>query len=164
MPLDPAREAQKVLEKVWGDRGFPIDPVTIAKELGVQVYDTELPNEVSGALIKEAGKDPIIALHFDDHRNRKRFSCSHELGHYVSRIESSDDSPEYEYIDLRGQLAANGTDEEEIFANRFAANLLMPENVVRKLDKDGKSHFEMAMFFGVSTESLKFRLKNLGLL
>ncbi|MBS3797174.1 ImmA/IrrE family metallo-endopeptidase [Pseudoalteromonas sp. BDTF-M6] len=164
MNLDPNVEAKKVLDRLWCNQGFPVDPVSIAQKMGLQVLDTDLPPTVSGALIKEAGADPIIALHYADHSNRKRFTCAHELGHYVSRIESNDDNIEYEYVDLRGSVAASGCDSEEIFANRFAASLLMPEKVVREHVKSGKSHFESALFFGVSNEALKHRLKNLGLL
>ena len=104
-------------------------------------------------------------LHKSDHNNRKRFSCAHELGHYISRIESNDIEPQqYDYIDLRNDLSANGTDPKEIFANHFAANLLMPEEAVKLLFQEKKQHFEMALYFGISPESLKYRLRSLGLL
>ena len=164
MNLNPQTEANKVLETLWLNQDFPVDPVSIAKKMGLQVLDTELPPSVSGALIKEAGADPIIALHYADHSNRKRFTCAHELGHYVCRIESNDESLEYEYVDLRGPNASNGTDADEIFANQFAANLLMPEAILKKLLRSGKNHFNLAMYFGVSHEALKHRLKALRLL
>ncbi|CAM4406907.1 ImmA/IrrE family metallo-endopeptidase [Pseudoalteromonas ostreae] len=164
MNLDPKIEANKVFETLWASNDFPVDPVSIAQQMGLQVLDTDLPPSVSGALIKEVGEEPIIALHHTDHSNRKRFTCAHELGHYVSRIESEDEGIEYEYVDLRGLSASAGSDPEEIFANKFAANLLMPERIVKKLFKSRKTHFDMAMFFGVSNEALKHRLKSLGLL
>lgn len=164
MNLDPAIEANKVLENFWENRGFPVDPVTIAKSLGVQVFDTSLPENVSGALIKEAGKDPVIALHATDHDNRKRFTCSHELGHYVSRVESNRLETQYGYVDYRGEAAAKGKDPEEVFANQFAANLLMPEKEVNAQRKKRKSHLQLAQYFGVSPEALKHRLNALGLL
>ena len=67
----------------------------------------------------------------------------------------------YEYIDLRSDLSANGTDKNEIFANHFAANLLMPEEKVRSLFEGKKQYYEMALYFGVSPEALKYRLKSL---
>ncbi len=164
MTLNPQKEAQKVLSTLWPEGLFPVDPVTISKRLGLQVVETELPENVSGALIKEKEKDPVIVLHKFDHNNRKRFSCAHELGHYISRTESNDIAQQYEYIDLRSDLAANGTDQKEIFANIFAANLLMPEEEVNLLFRKKKQHFEMALHFGVSPDSLKYRLKSLGLL
>lgn len=160
----PRDYAQKILNKVWANKPFPVDPVTISKILGLNVLETELPPNVSGALIKERGKEPTIVLHRHDHNNRKRFSCAHELGHYISRIESNDTAKEYEYVDLRGALSSTGTDRDEIFANQFSAHLLMPNEIVRKLIKKNKSHFETALFFGVSVEALKPKLNSLGLL
>jgi Zn-dependent peptidase ImmA (M78 family) len=162
--MTPLQAADKVRRAAWDECRFPVDPVTIARKLGLQVLETNLPDDVSGALIKEAGKDPVIVVHRADHSNRKRFSCAHELGHYISRVESSDEATSYEYVDLRSALSANGTDPDEIFANQFAANLLMPVDVVKALHKAQKSHIEMALHFGVSNEAMKFRLKNLGLL
>lgn len=162
--LDPTIEAKKVLDNLWKNKGFPVDPVAISKLMGIDVLDTELPESVSGALIKEAGKDPVIVLHHQDSNNRKRFSCSHELGHYIYRTESDDLSQEYEYIEFRGPSSSTGTDSEEIFANQFAANLLMPHEAIIGINKGDISHYEMALHFGVSAEALKLRLKNLRLL
>jgi len=146
---------------IWKDRGFPVDPVTIANKLGIKILKTDLPDEVSGALIKEKGKDPIIVGHYDDSDNRKRFTYAHELGHYVYRLQRDGDNDEYEYIDLRDQISATGTKEEEIFANQFAANLLMPGREVKNQYKQKPSIMLMAVYFGVSVEAMKFRLKNL---
>ena len=164
MSLNPRNEARKVYDSFWKGRPFPVDPVTISELIGLDVLETTLPDTVSGALIKEAGKDPVIILHKFDHSNRKRFSCSHELGHYIDRVESSESSSEFEYVDLRGPNSSNGSDPSEVFANQFAANLLMPEEVISKLHRENKSHVEMAIFFGVSVEALKNRLKSLRLL
>jgi hypothetical protein len=39
--LNPATEAQKLLNAVWKE-GFPVDPITIAMRIGVQVRGAEL--------------------------------------------------------------------------------------------------------------------------
>jgi Zn-dependent peptidase ImmA (M78 family) len=163
--LNPATEAQKLLNAVWKE-GFPVDPITIAMRIGVQVRGAELPDNISGALLKQPGHDPIILLHHSDSTNRKRFTCAHELGHYVARIESANleenlDITAYEYVDLRGSLAANGTDPDEMFANAFAANLLMPATEVNRVKS--ASIFEMSQYFGVSNEAMMYRLKKLGI-
>lgn len=159
--LNPKSSALMLQESIWKSRGFPVDPVWIAKQLGIDVIETELPDDVSGALIKEADQDPVIILSQADSKNRKRFSCAHELGHYAHRINGSD---HYEYIDLRGQSSRNGKDPEEIFANQFAAELLMPSEDVCNLHKKGKPSFIMASYFGVSDDAIRFRLKNLDLI
>jgi len=162
--MKPEVEATRVLQNTWGNNGFPVDPVSIAKKLGIDVVETSLPESVSGALIKKTGKDPLIAIDSNDSINRRRFSCAHELGHYISRAEKNNFESEYEFVDLRSDSSSNGINPEEIFANKFAANLLMPEAETRKIYKSKKSHFEMAYYFGVSDGALKFRLTNLSII
>lgn len=159
--MNAASAASGLLTTVWGSRGFPVDPAWIAGQLGVRVMETTLPLEVSGALIKEPNQDPQIVLSQSDSKNRKRFTCAHELGHYVSRSERGEEK--YAYVDLRAQSASNGTDKEEIFANQFAAALLMPEDVIRNWAATTPEVFLLASKFGVSPEAISFRLKNLGL-
>jgi hypothetical protein len=70
---------------------------------------------------------------------------------------------EYTTVDLRSKLSTAGTDPEEIYANEFAACLLMPEEEVKRMNKAGLDAFDMAVAFGVSRDAMQFRLKNLGL-
>jgi len=160
MKLD-TQSADELRNAIWKNRGFPVNPVIIANRLGIKVFKSNLPDKVYGALIKEKGKDPIIIAHYADSENRQRFTCAHELGHYVYRLQQNEDDEEYEFLDLRNQQSSEGIREEEIFANQFAANLLMPEKEVRKLAGEEKSSLLMALYFDVSTEAMKIRLKNL---
>lgn len=153
--------AKSVRAEVWEPRGFPVDPAWIAHQMGLRVLDADLPERVSGALVKEAGEDPVILLNKADSRNRKRFSCAHELGHYACRMTNGADH--YEFIDFRDEEAAAGTNSEEIFANRFAAELLMPGNQVKRLHQEGKPSILIARYFGVSDDAIRIRFKSLGL-
>ena len=154
--------AHALLKDIWGDRKFPVDPVWIANELGLDVVETTLDDDVSGALLKEPEQDPVIILNRNDSNVRKRFTCAHELGHYVKRTENGQPL-EYEFVDYRGKLASQGVDSEEIFANNFAACLLMPEKEVRRLNNAGYAPVMMASYFGVSDDAIRYRLKKLGL-
>ena len=51
---------------------------------------------------------------------------------------------------------------EEVSANRFAAELLMPKEMVEEFLDQGLSAWEMARRFGVSDEAMGYRLHNLG--
>ena len=64
--------------------------------------------------------------------------------------------------DRRGPSAARGNNPDEIYANQFAAALLMPEEKVREL-RGQIGPAAMAVEFGVSLEAMMFRLENLGL-
>lgn len=155
--------ADNVRQLCWVEDRFPVDPVAIARKLGVRVVETALPGNVSGALFKEVGQDPVIVIHESDSDNRKRFSCAHELGHFIARSESDKAEDQYEYLDLRSDRSSSGDDPDEIWANRFAAELLMPQKNVKVLASRGVPHFEMALRFGVSNAAMKFRLTNLSL-
>jgi Zn-dependent peptidase ImmA (M78 family) len=153
-------DAIELLDQSW-DGAFPVDPVRIAKDLGVKVLDASLKKDISGALVKKEGRDPSILLNAEDSKARKRFTCAHELGHYIRR--SSEPTPQYEYVDYRDKRSSTGTDEEERYANSFAASLLMPEFAIEAVYESGMPAFRLAKQFGVSPESMQHRLNNLGL-
>lgn len=109
--------AANLLKFIWtdsnGDVPLPVDPARIAFDLGVQVFEANLSENISGSLVKTAGVDPVILLNRSDSNKRQRFSCAHELGHFVRH--SGDEA--YEYVEQRGPLAAEGRNSEEIYAN-----------------------------------------------
>ncbi len=156
-------DAERLLRTAWadpfGEITIPVDPVQIANRLGVDVFTAPMDQLISGVLTKKPNSDAVIYLNRADHSNRQRFTCAHELGHYMSRtIKGTFD---YEFIDRRDQLASSGSDPDEIYANQFAAALLMPADVVRRLRRDGLMPFELAYKFKVSEEAMSFRLANL---
>lgn len=159
--MNAQTSAKSLFNSVWKQRGFPVDPVLIANELGIEVVETVLPSDISGALIKDQGKDPVIVLSKSDSNNRKRFTCAHEIGHYAYRFANNGDH--YEYIDFRGQTASAGSDQEEIYANQFAAELLMPSEEITALVKANYPYFLLAQYFGVSDDAMRIRLKNLNI-
>jgi Zn-dependent peptidase ImmA (M78 family) len=156
------QDAARILAQYWGDpKNIPIDPVVIARKLGIEVLNATLDANVFGALVKRSGDSPKILLNIADSPNRKRFSCAHEIGHYVKRRDSDPDT--YEYVDLRDVLSSTGLNPDEIYANSFGACLLMPESEVRRLWNEGLSPIQMTVRFDVSREAMDYRLKNLGL-
>jgi Zn-dependent peptidase ImmA (M78 family) len=166
MDRNPADEADKIRRKIWADISgsadvIPVDPVRIARALGVDVFEAELDSSVSGAIVKQTNRDPTILMNQRDHPNRQRFTAAHELGHYVLH---QNDPEEYEYVDYRDEDASTGSKEEEVFANQFAAHLLMPADVVTKRYRGGATPVELAYEFRVSQEAMVNHLKNLGLL
>jgi IrrE N-terminal-like domain len=166
--MNAERDAWELLQKTWagGDASrlvLPVDPFAIARKLGIHVFaDHSLPPEVSGMLRKQPGyDDPEILLNASDSRNRQRFTCAHEIGHYYQRVKDGVDEA-WEYVDKRDALSSTGLKPEEVYANKFAAELLMPNKAVRQL----ASKYEpatLAFEFGVSADAMRFRLENLRL-
>lgn len=167
MPQNPEIAAKEVLTAVWSptweDMPYPIDPAKVAERLGLKVYKADLNKTVSGMLLKKPARDPEIFLNGSDSSNRQRFSCAHELGHYVKRTSVDGSAEEMEFVDFRDPLAAKGLEPDEVWANQFAAALLMPRELVIRVHKELKSPAAMAGEFGVSTDAMNFRLQNLGI-
>lgn len=160
-------DAEKMLEAVWAEGSLdrirlPVDPFYIAKVQGIRVFGEPLSGETSGLLRKRSSMDdPEIILNTDEARTRQRFTCAHELGHFNMRTQQRS-FDEWNYVDERATLAGAGTDPAEMYANGFAAALLMPRRAVEKL-WDGEIA-PLAATFGVSPEAMTNRLKNLKLL
>lgn len=122
----------------------------------VQLEYTDFDSTLSGSLSK---KDSywLIRVNKLHSKTRQRFTIAHELGHFVYH---KDD--EQEFVDttfFRGLTADN----LEYTANRFASELLMPEEEVRQLiDKENvRSIAELANRFGVSSSAMLYRVKEL---
>jgi Zn-dependent peptidase ImmA (M78 family) len=159
--MNPEIDASELLNAMWRGKNLPVDPVQIAWDLGLNVVETDLPENISGALIKDLDKDPVIFLSKADSNNRKRFTCAHEIGHYAYRL--ANNGSHYEFVDFRDGSSATGDNQEEVYANQFAANLLMPADEVAQLSNQGLPSFLIAQHFGVSDDAIRFRLKNLRL-
>lgn len=160
----PERDAKDVLDAAWdrwseGELELPVNPIAVARELGLEVYLADLDDAVSGMLVKEPGEEATIYLNRQNSETRQRFTCAHEIGHYLRRSAAGDD--DWSYVDLRNHLSSTGQDTEERYANSFAASLLMPRSEVRRLaERHGPAI--MARKFGVSSDAMNYRLNNLG--
>jgi Zn-dependent peptidase ImmA (M78 family) len=172
-PRVPAEDdARELLKTAWATAGtgggvpLPVDPFAIAQALGIKAYSAPLDKGVSGKLVKRAGEDAEIYVHSADSLNRQRFTCAHEIGHYVRRVAAQD--TEWEYVEHRDLITSQGTSPDEIYANQFAAALLMPREAVEaryaELESRGlAAAASLAVEFGVSADAMQYRIKNLGL-
>lgn len=140
---------------------LPVDPVAVARRFGINVYSSDLRNDVAGILSK-LGHDEGVDMFLNRNHGptRQRFTAAHELGHYFHNATGPDhDSFYFE----RADLARCGTDQDEIYANGFAACLLMPRPEVRDLVAEGYGIVELANAFHVSPDAMNYRLRNLSL-
>ena len=75
------RKAEEALERA-GIKAAPVDPRIVAEALGIKVTFKVFEGDLSGALMRPAGADAVIAVQTSHPRNRKRFSIAHEIGHF----------------------------------------------------------------------------------
>lgn len=146
--------------------GAPVDVYRIIKKEGISLAFEEMEDDHSGVLLVENGV-AAIAVNSTHHPHRQRFSAAHELGHYVLHSRGRDRL----FVDKayrRSRMSSSGTDTDEIEANRFAAALLMPENLIRKYTGDNPitdlDICKLALKFQVSEQAMTLRLVNLGLI
>lgn len=154
--------ADEVRQNYWGE-SVPVDPFAIAKELSIDVrLDPALGDDVAGVIIKEYDEDPVIYINASDSRVRQRFTCAHEIGHYIERtIVQDQPDDDFGFTDKR-QSGPN--DIHEFFADMFAANLLMPEHDVRLLaEQHGDKTVALARAFDVSLPAMRIRRQHLQL-
>jgi Zn-dependent peptidase ImmA (M78 family) len=164
--MEPGRDAWELLKQVWLTQGpgrilLPVDPIELAEKIGIVVLDDdELEPEVSVILRKKPGFwDPEILLNPIVTIDRRRFICAHAIGHYNRNIEMRRNGA-WEFIDGRDFFAAD-SDPEESYATEFAAELLMPREVLKALD-DAASVASLAALFGVTGDVMSARLDRIG--
>lgn len=148
------RDAEWLLREHW-DGTFPVDPVAIAEELGIEVIFGTLREGTSGAIIAE-GEDVQILISEDDPMGRQTFTCAHELGHYQERRRARD--PEYSFEDTR---RPGEYDLHEFYADEFAGNLLMPERRFLDVYAHNIDERTLAAYFAVSPTAVRKRIARL---
>ncbi|WP_208993817.1 ImmA/IrrE family metallo-endopeptidase [Labrenzia sp. C1B10] len=143
--------------------GLPMDssiPIESIIESNDELELSFIDLGINDAYIKRIADNRFeIAVNSKHHKNRQRFSMAHEYAHYLLHRGKIDSMPEGERI-----LHRNGDRNSiEYQANTFAAELLMPEILVRRaFGLSGGNLTKMALELGVSKESLKYRLGDLG--
>lgn len=141
----------------------PVDVNELARKLGLRVHHTlSLPETVSGAIKREQarGEEPIfrIFVNANDHRRRQRFTLAHEIAHYVLHRDMIGDG-----ITDDAMYRSSLGDDYERQANRMAASILMPAQLVRQYYRGGMiSLAPLAEMFDVSSDAIRIRLKELG--
>lgn len=163
------QRAQNILRESDAYR-VPIPLDLVFNHLGLIAQARALA-DASGVLVVEGGRG-VIGYNAMHSSVRQRFTMAHEIGHYVLHVK---DKQPHLFIDRsvyrRDDESSTGSDHQEVEANKFAAALLMPAELVRSevekhgLDLDDEDDVgALAKRFNVSTAAMSFRLGNLGLL
>jgi Zn-dependent peptidase ImmA (M78 family) len=135
----------------------------VAKKLGIKIIQHAFSENISGVFFRKDNK-LFLGVNSDHHEHRRRFTIAHEIGHYILHSDEMlhYDKDELENIYLRSDDISSP---EEIEANHFAAELLMPEELILKcIENDEQSIKVLAERFNVSEHAMRYRLTNLGFL
>lgn len=158
------KNIRELLDQIDYKSGI-VDLIKIAKNLGIRVIDEELPKDVSGVLDCRVSDDPIILINKNHPLNRRRFSLAHEIAHFRLHNMSG---VHMDKVFLRSDAPTLGKVKIEREANRYAAELLLPEPELRQAWKELPDDWFyenpiqiIAKIFGVSEAALLIRLQQL---
>jgi Zn-dependent peptidase ImmA (M78 family) len=173
--LDVKAEAEKLLHNS-NVFSLPIDVEAVAEYLSIRVLYEDFDDETSGLLVVKNGKR-AIGVNRRHHPNRQRFTIAHEIGHFVLHHDNFEDPKNEIHIDKKWAYfrsaapTAGGNEREEYEANQFAAELLMPEELVKQLIKKSRINLtddfdiaNLASMLKVSEQALTIRLVALKLI
>lgn len=138
---------------------IPVDVLAAANELGVKIFSAKLAEKISGVLVRDpsygSASGFIILVDQDEPAYRQRFTAAHELGHFVLHKDSIGDRVEDNYL-LRSEGMSN---RQEAEANKFAAALLMPMDLIESEMEAGNTTVSgLANKFQVSPTAMSIRL------
>ena len=144
----------------------PVPVHDLASAVGATLRIGPLEGELSGFLLRREGTT-IIGVNSLHARTRQRFTIGHEIGHLLLHncTEHIDRGMSFYFRDQRSSRAEI---KQEIEANQFAAELLMPRKMVDATIPKSVDLFDDALLsdlasrFEVSVQALTYRLTNLG--
>lgn len=154
----------------------PVDLHALTQQEGILLTKADLGQDVAGLLTWTRSGQPMVCLNsqHDDPRDpqrlskRQRFTLAHELGHYFLGHRGAVFYDEQTTVIFRREGVSNP---QEAAANAFAAELLMPEPLLRAevedlldsrgwLDDDAVG--DLARDYDVSVQAMTIRLSRLG--
>lgn len=165
-----AEKAVSLLNEA-GVRAAPIDVEKLAAYLGAVVVKEPTSEETSGFIYQAPGRPPVIGVNSKHPPVRIRFTIAHEMGHLLLHTKS-ELHVDQAVIRMRDQKTSRGTDDDEMEANRFAAEVLMPESFLKEdlnslgpvSADDGIAVGRLAKKYQVSPQAMTIRLTTLNLL
>jgi hypothetical protein len=149
------RQAARLLQSAGVTRE-PVSLRDVVSALNLEVVQTSGEPFYCEAALEPVGDGHRIVLHGRSSERRRRFTIAHEVGHFVLHPQRL--APQRN----GGGNAAWQAQERE--ADQFAAELLMPEDLVREaVLVHGVDTDRLADRFEVSRRAMQTRLKWLGL-
>lgn len=171
--MTPARAARGLLiEARIAEPPVPVE--RLAQHAGALIsYQPFEAQDISGLLYRAASAAPVIGVNSNNPKVRQRFTIAHELGHLTLHQGHDLILERLIRLNFRDATSSTASDKEEVEANRFAAELLMPQDFLEHtltalLRGRPLSDLELvrrlARRFEVSQSAMEYRLTGLGML
>ncbi len=147
---------------------IPISDIDdVVREIGGVVKENDRLSEYSDGCIRKDGESFEIVVSQQQPKNRRNFTVAHELGHLFLHMGYKIDPDKWS--NQQNTYYRKGNSIEEYEANEFAAALLMPKKMYKKImDKYTEGNYvytsKVADEFNVSVNAASNRGKWLGYL
>lgn len=155
-----AGAALEVTKRYWNK--VPVDVFGLAKELGLGPKFEALPDDISGMIKRVRDDDWLIVINDHHHLNRQRFTCAHEIGHFIFHRDLLKDGVS-DTLAYRadGHKLPNPSiqRQHEWQANNFASNLLVPTTWLKAAQAAGFTDpRDLAKQFEVSETVIRIKM------
>lgn len=167
--MNPVTMAKNLLKELEiKELPTPLEKIAEAKGLSI-LRDQTFEDSVSGILVPQK---MTIIVNPGHPEVRQRFTIAHEIGHFLLHLNQEHPKiiVDERFAFYRNKKSSDGLDETEKEANRFAAELLMPEDILRKkVEVYGVDLFDdyaissLASTFNVSEQAMTLKLQSLDL-
>lgn len=145
-----------------------IDVIKIAESLGLRVMSVDFKNDGSANIVYNNDSEQfIIYVNSKQKKERQRFSIAHEIAHYLLH---KNEIKEKGKVDRIGYDSLSNEQERE--ADKLAAQILIPENTIKKKLSElrhqeneiikSNTVIELASYFKVSIAVIAIKLRELG--
>lgn len=154
-------EAEQLLESVFGDMRsveLPVNLNAVLNHLDLSLKEGSFEDSTITAALDRVHKTIFVSSEEDS--QGKYFSIAHEIGHFHLHDHIETD------VFYRNQMSSliDEEDVDEAAASRFAASLLMPEQLITELWDVLDEVDKMSKIFAVSPTMMRHRLKQLDLI
>lgn len=138
----------------------PVNVEAIAQQIGLPIYRGNLAPNVAGMIIRDRRHPSptgfAIHVNANDNPRRQRFTIAHEIAHYILHRDLIGDGITDDVM-YRSDLG----DMYERQANRMAADILMPAQLVISHYRKVPAIAPLARAFDVSDGAMRIRLQEL---
>jgi hypothetical protein len=157
----PEKTAEGILRSL-GMTQAPVNPIAVAKRLGFDVRASVFRDRSTIGRVVVHGGFVRIDVNAADPPTRRNYTIAHEIGHAVLHLK---DVEAGELVDSKEMYRVAGVPRpaKEVEADRFAAALLMPADLVKQQYARDQNEASLARFFAVSPQAMHIRLERLGL-
>ncbi len=154
-----ARRADELRRQLGLGNAPVVDVAATLRSAGLKLVQRRLGQGGPDGMYVRRGDVAFVLLNNDKYLPRQRFTAAHELGHHMLGHRAAIDE---DVLDVKGR-----SQEEE--ANTFAASFLVPRHALQERVRQSSEItpgwvFDLAVEYGVSYNTLVYRLHNCGLL